>query len=79
MFDWGKDLLDGFNQILDFFQNIGSFIVDFIGDILYIVKITGESVSKIPEYFSWLPSEALALVVAIFSVVVIYKILGREG
>ena len=77
--DWLKTLADGFQQVLDFFSNVTEFIIDFIGDIVYIIKITGEMVVKIPAYFSWLPSEALALVVSIFGVVVIYKVLGREG
>lgn len=77
--DWLKTLADGFQQVLDFFSNVTEFIIDFIGDIVYIIKITGEMVVKIPDYFSWLPSEALALVVSIFGVVVIYKVLGREG
>lgn len=77
--DWLKDIADVFNQILDFFKNVYDFIIGFIEDIIYIVKITAEAVSNIPSYFSWLPEAALALLVSIFAVVVIYKILGREG
>lgn len=77
--DWLKDIADGFNQILDFFKNIFDFIIGFIEDVVYIVKITGEAVANIPTYFSWLPEAALAILVTIFAVVVIYKILGREG
>lgn len=79
MFDWGKDLLSGFQQIFDFFSNVLDFLIDFIKDIVYIIEITGEMVLKIPDYFSWLPSEALSLLVSVFAVVVIYKVLGREG
>lgn len=74
------------NAIFDFFTGIGEtliavleFIIDFFRDIAYIVKLTGEFVLNIPTYFQWLPAPALALIVTIFGVVVIYKVMGREG
>lgn len=58
-------------------------IVDFMGglieDLLYVVTLVGKFVVSIPEYLSWLPAPVLALFVSLFSVVVIYKIVGREG
>lgn len=55
------------------------FVFGFIGDVIYIIKITGIFLLKIPEYFAWLPSECVSIIVIIFSIVVVYKILGREG
>ena len=72
--------------IADFLQAIGNailsaidFVVGFFQDIVYIIQLTGKVLSQIPSYFSWLPSELLAIILTIFAVVVIYKILGREG
>lgn len=72
--------------IIKFFQGIAdgvsaalSFLIGFIEDIVYVVKLTGEFVLNIPNYFAWLPAPVLATVVAIFGIVVIYKVLGREG
>lgn len=72
--------------ILDFFEAIKNgvvaaieFLADFIEDVVYMVTLVGKFVAKIPEYFGWLPSSLLALVVMGFGVVVVYKILGREG
>lgn len=72
--------------VIDFLTGIGDgvlAIVDFMGslieDILYVVQLTGSFVLKIPEFFDWLPPELLAIVVSLFAVVVVYKILGREG
>ena len=48
-------------------------------DTVYIIKLTGSFLLKIPQLFSWLPAPALALIVSIFTVVVIYKVMGREG
>ena len=56
-----------------------NFLIGFIEDIVYVVKLTGEFVLNIPDYFAWLPAPVLATVVSIFAIVVIYKVLGREG
>ena len=66
-------------SIGEFFSSIYDFTISFFEDIVYVIKLTGEFVAKIPEYFAWLPDSVLALVVALFGIVVIYKVLGREG
>lgn len=72
--------------IKDFFLSLGNiitslvdFVVGLIEDLIYVVILCGSFVLKIPSLFLWLPSEAVALIVTIFAIVVIYKILGREG
>lgn len=55
------------------------FLISFFEDIFYVIKLTGEFVLEIPNYFSWLPAEVVASLVSIFAIVVIYKVLGREG
>lgn len=44
-----------------------------------MVKLLAGYVAKIPDWFDWLPAEVLYILLAIVAVVVIYKILGREG
>lgn len=72
--------------LTDFLLGIGegllavvTFVIDFFKDIAYLIKLTGEFVLKVPDYLSWLPAEVLALIVSIFTIVVLYKVLGREG
>lgn len=74
------------NAIITFFEGIVDaitgaidFLIGFIEDIVYIVKITGEFVLEIPNYLAWLPAPVLVIVVVVFGVVVIYKVMGREG
>lgn len=74
------------DSIKDFFLSLGDiikslvdFVIGLIEDIVSVVKLVGKFVIKIPDFFSWLPGPVVALIVAAFSVVVIYKILGREG
>lgn len=67
------------SNIVDWIVMLFDFIFGFFEDIVYIIKITGVFLLKIPDYFAWLPSQCVSLVVVIFSIVVVYKILGREG
>lgn len=74
------------DAIIGFFQGIADvltgaidFLIGMIEDIVYIVQLTGKAVASIPGYFTWLPAPVVALIVTIFAVVVVYKILGREG
>lgn len=66
-------------SIGDFLATLGQIVLTFIEDIVYIVKLTGAILLRVPMYFSWMPSEAVILIGILFSIVVIYKVLGREG
>lgn len=73
------------DAIIGFLRGIGDavvgafdFLVSFIGDIVYLVQLTGKFLVQIPAYFSWLPAPVLTLIVTILTVVVLYKVLGRE-
>lgn len=70
------DFLKGIGEVLLF---IADFIIDFFSDIVYLVKMLGMILDQLPVYLSWLPSELLSIMVAIFVLVVLYKVLGREG
>ena len=77
-----KMLKEIFNSITGFFELVFSlvdFVIGFIEDLVYVVKLVGQFVLKIPSYFAWLPSQAVTMVVTVFGIVVVYKILGREG
>ncbi len=74
------------DALVSFFTGIGNaiisifdFIISFFSDLIYVIQLLGKVVLSIPSYFSWLPSGISALLVTLFGIVVIYKILGREG
>lgn len=73
------DIVKMLKSIGDFFVSIGKFIVDFIGDLLYIIEVTAKAVASIPDMLGWLPTGIVTAFVVIFAIVVIYKISGREG
>lgn len=72
-------IIEALQGIFDFFRMLFEFVIEFFNDVVYIIRLTAQFVARIPSYFSWLPSEVVALIVSIFAVVVIYKVLGREG
>lgn len=72
-------IVDFFAGLFDIIIAPIKFLISFIGDIVYVIQLTGNFVVNIPNYFGWLPSAYVSIIVSIFGVVVIYKVLGREG
>lgn len=74
------------NTLIEFFKNIGDiisscfqFLIGMIQDLVYMVGLLGKFIASLPSYLSWLPGSFVTIILTIFGVVVIYKILGREG
>lgn len=76
-------MLESIKNILfsigDFFVSIYDFVVGFVNDIVSVVKYTGQAVAQIPQLLEWVNPALVGMLLAAFAVVVIYKILGREG
>lgn len=71
-------IIDMFSGFIDAIGSIIDFIVDFFADLVFVIATLGQFVLEIPGYFIWLPTEIIALIITIFSIVVIYMILGRK-
>lgn len=74
------------DAIVSFFTGIGDaivsafdFVISFFQDLIYAIQLLGKVLVSIPSYLSWLPGPIVTLLLTLFSIVVIYKILGREG
>lgn len=72
--------------IISFLKGIGEaittafdFLIGLFEDLIYIIQLLGKVIVSIPGYFSWLPAELVGLLIALFAIVVIYKVMGREG
>lgn len=72
------NILDGIKSIANFFITVGQFIVDFIADLVYAIGLIGKTVLELPSYIQWIPGSLVALLTTAFSIVVIYKVLGRD-
>lgn len=73
------------DAIVNFFVGLGEtissiigFVIDLVGDLLYVIALLGKFVIEIPSYFLWLPDAIVALLVTAFGIVVIYMILNRK-
>lgn len=71
-------IFEAISKIIEFLNTIWEFTTDFLKDTFAMIKLVGETVSSVPDYLAFLPSEILTAVIGILGVVVIYKILGRD-
>lgn len=74
-----EDLLDMIEGFFDMVGSVVEFVIDWIQDILYIAELLGTLISNLPSIFGWMPVPVYSMIASIFGVIVIYKILGREG
>lgn len=71
-------IVDMFVGFFNAIELIIDFVIDLFADLVFVIATLGQFVLEIPGYFIWLPPEILALIVVLFSVVVIYMIIGRK-
>lgn len=74
-----QTIIDWLKNIGEMFSSVFDFVIGIVEDLAYVAGLLVDFVTQIPDYFSWLPAEVLAVIVTIFAIVVIYKLLGREG
>lgn len=72
-------LQEAIENILNFFQTAWDFIINFFKEIVYIIQLLAATIVNMPSYFTWLPATITVLITTALSIVVIYKILGRDG
>lgn len=76
MLDFIADL---FYSLLGPLGSLIEFIINFGEDVVYLIQLLLSFVEDIPSYFGWLPDSCIILIVSTFTIVVLYKVLGREG
>lgn len=74
-----KEIVSALENFFDVITNLVDFVFGIFEDLLFMIQLLGKFIVNIPSYFSWLPAPFVSVIVVIFSIVVIYKILGREG
>ena len=72
-------IIDFFNTVGNVISTVINFVVKMFSDLVMMLQLLAKFIVNIPSYFGWLPTSVVAVIVTIFSIVVIYKILGREG
>lgn len=72
-------IVEFFKGFIDIIESLVNFVIDTIMDLVYMISLLGSMIGNIPAYFGWIPSAIVSSIVVIFSIVIIYKIIGREG
>lgn len=65
--------------LIDIISSLGQLVVDWYHDLFYAYSLAIKVAMSIPQYLSWLPPSAVALVVVAVGVALVFKVLGREG
>ena len=56
------------------------FLGGFIADLVEMASMLAEGLATIPEWLGYFfPEELVLILIGVFAIVVIYKLLGREG
>lgn len=71
-------IIDFFSSIVDTIVSVIDFVISLVSDLFTIITLLADTLLAIPYLIGWLPSTAIAVVVATFAVVVIYKFTGRD-
>lgn len=71
-------IFDYFEWYQALIQYIFALIVQACYFLISFVALLVKSILSIPRVFSFLPSELSVVLIGLFSVVVLYKIMGRE-
>lgn len=71
-------IFDAIKGFFEFVISIFQFILNLIKDLVFVVKLVGEAVLKLPSMLGFLPTSIISLVMVCISVVVIYKVVGRD-
>lgn len=73
------ELVRIFKTVAELIINLVKFIPKLLADLVMVIELVLGAVSQLPTLFIVFPSVISALLISVFGVVVIYKILGREG
>lgn len=67
-----------FESIANFFKTIFTLISDFFNDLIFVINSFAKTFAALPSWLSWLPAQVVTLFMSCITVIVIYKILGRD-
>lgn len=65
-------------QIVQLISNLVSFIVKLVKDLVMVVQLLSRAILNLPLVLGFLPSVITPIILAIFSVVIIYKVTARD-
>lgn len=67
------------HAMTDFMNLMMIYLGQVVRDTIFVLELLGSFFTHIPSYFSWLPGSLVSVLVTLISIVIVYKVLGREG
>lgn len=74
-----EDILDMLEGFIDMIMSLVDWVWFLINEVVYLVELLNSILANIGTYLGWMPLTMSSVIVLILGVVVIYKIMGREG
>lgn len=74
-----KQIVDLLKSIAELTIALVKFVPKLLNDFIMVINLVVDAVAQLPRLFIVFPSIISSLLIAVFAVVVVYKILGREG
>lgn len=71
-------IIDLFKNIASFFKSVIDFVVNLFNDLIYVIQVIGQAIARIPTYLAFIPQAVVGLFVLALTVIVVYKIAGRD-
>lgn len=71
-------IIEFFEGLSNIVSTVVNFVVTLFTDFVFVLKLIFTTVTNIAGYFYWLPSTLITLLLTGISVVVIYKVIGRD-
>lgn len=73
-------IINAINGIAEGIRSALDFLGGLIADLVAMAEMLAEGLAALPTWFGlFFPPEMVVALLAVFAIVVIYKILGREG
>lgn len=74
-----QTLISFFSSIGDAIVTVFDFIIAFFRDFMQFLQLLVKMPEILANVLSWIPGELFVSLAILFGVVILYKVLGREG
>lgn len=71
-------IFDAIKGFFEFVIGIFRFFLKLLQDLVYTVRMIGKAAGILPDLLQFLPTVLISLFMVTVSVIIIYKILGRD-
>lgn len=74
-----ESLLNWFSSFSETIFSMIQYVVGLIEDIVKMVIMLGIAAAELPQIFTFLPPQIVAILGVFLTAAILYKVIGREG